>query len=255
MQRIGFNDYYIYNQNIALAATGTFVFQHRMNEDFYLFDISGVDSVATGQNCRLRIRDTNSKRDLMNIELRSGLIAAMLSGDSSWYFPTLLPKGHVIEITATLDAGAPNVDFDLALIGFNHTGGTPAHCAPPRELYWYGWDFEDIAANTQEIQTIRILNDKDFVGVGWVSTDVCTTVDLLTFDIKNETLGFKWMNQPVMGSAIFPGIANTVRRNRFRIPITLSAGSLISAKLTNTTAGNAANVAFAMYGYHAGRDA
>lgn len=254
MNGIKFNDFYIYNQNITLAAGATLVFQHKMNEDFYLFDIAGVDSVATGENLRLRIRDTNAKRNLMNIPLRSGLVAAMLSGDSAWYFPTLLPKGHVIEIEATLDAGVPGVNFDLALVGFNHTGGTPAHCAPPRNLFWYAWEFEDIALATQEVQTIRVLNDRNFVAVGYVSTDACTTVDLLTFDIRNETLGYRWMNQPVMGSALFPGIANTVRRNRFRIPVTLSAGSLVTATVTNTSAvADALNVAFALYGYHVER--
>jgi hypothetical protein len=254
MNGIKFNDFYIYNQNITLAAGATLVFQHKMNEDFYLFDIAGVDSVATGENLRLRIRDTNAKRNLMNTPLRAGLAAAMLSGDSAWYFPTLLPKGHVIEIEATLDAGVPGVNFDLALVGFNHTGGTPAHCAPPRNLFWYAWEFEDIALATQEVQTIRVLNDRNFVAVGYVSTDVCTTVDLLTFDIRNETLGYKWMNQAVMGSALFPGIANTVRRNRFRIPVTLSAGSLVTATVTNTSAvANALNVAFALYGYHVER--
>jgi len=256
MDRTGFNDFYIYNQNITLAAGAAFVFQHKMNEDFYMFDIAGVDSVATGENLRLRVKDTNAKRDLMNMPIRSGLVAAMLSGDSSWYFPTLLPKGHVIEIEATLDAGVPGVNFDLALLGHNHTGGTMAHCAPPRNLFWYAWEFEDVAAATQEVQTIRVLNDKDFVAVGYVSTDSCTTVDLLTFDIRNETLGYRWMNQPVMGSALFPGIADTVRRNRFRIPVTLSAGSLVTATVTNTDAiVNALNVTFALYGYHVERGA
>ncbi len=257
MNRAGINDLYVYNQNITLAAGATAIFQHRMNEDFYLFDIAGVDSIATGQNLTLIIRDTNAQRELMNIPIRAGLAAAMLSGDSAWYFPTLLPKGHVIEIEATLAGGVPGVNFDLALIGFNHTGGTPPHCPPPRDLYWYGWDIGVIAVSTQApAQTVRILSDKDFVGIGWVSTDECTAVNLLTFDIKNETLGFKWMNQPVMGSALFPGVLNTVRRNRFRIPLYLSAGSLISITTTNTSAVTQANnVALAMYGYHVDRGA
>lgn len=252
MNGAGRNDLYVYNQNITLAAGATAIFQHRMNEDFYLFDIAGVDSIATGQNLTLTIRDTNAQRELMNIPIRAGLVAAMLSGDSAWYFPTLLPKGHVIEIEATLAAAVPGVNFDLALIGFNHTGGTPMHCAPPRNLYWYGWDFGIIAVSTTApAQTVRILSDKDFVAVGWVSTDECANVNLLTFDIKNETLGFKWMNQAVMGSALFPGILNTVRRNRFRIPLYLSAGSLLSITPANTNAVTQAdNVALAMYGYH-----
>lgn len=256
MNRAGVNDLYIYNQNITLAAGATLIFHHKMNEDFYLFDIAGVDSVATGQNLTLIIRDTNAQRELMNIPLRAGLAAANLSGDSSWYFPTLLPKGHVIEIEATLAAAVPGVNFDLALIGYNHTGGTPAHCPPPRNLYWYAWDFGIIAVSTQApAQTVRILSDKDFVAIGWVSTDECAAVNLLTFDIKNETLGFKWMNQAVMGSALFPGIANTVRRNRFRIPLYLSAGSLLSITPTNTSAVTQADsVALALYGYHVNRE-
>jgi hypothetical protein len=134
-----FNKPYTYNQNVALAAGATLMFQHKMLEDFYCFDIAGVDSVATGENLRMRIRDVSEQRELMPEMMRSGLIAASVSGDSSWYFPTLFPKGHIIEVECTLDAGSPAVNFDIGLIGYHHGGGTPPYCQLPRTLRW--WHF------------------------------------------------------------------------------------------------------------------
>ena len=249
-----FNRLHVYNQNVALIAGGQLTFQHKMNEDFYMFDIAGVDSVATGQNLLIRIRNISESRELMPVRMRSGLIAAMVSGDSSWYFPTLFKRGDVIEVECELVAGSPAVDLDISLIGYHHSGGMPDYCEPPKKLYWYNWDFGTIAITSTELILQRILTQYDFVGVGWVSTDVCTTVDLLEFTITNETLGYKWSNIPIMGSAIFPGINFTVRRNRFPIPIVTSGGSVISIQATNTSGiTQALNTAIGMYGYHVPR--
>lgn len=245
-----FNRLHVYNHNIALAAGAIATYQHKMQEDFYCFDIAGVDSVATGVNLRIRIRNITEERELMPERMRSGLIAAMVSGDSSWYFPTLFKKGDVIEIEAALDAGSPAVDLDIGLIGYHHPGGNPDYCESPKSLYWYSWDFDTVNAGAIDIETQRILINKDFVGVGWVSTDNCTTVNSLYFNVKNETLGYNWFNIPVMGSVLFPGINFTVRRNRFRIPILLRAGSVITMECHNTTVGNVLDVAVGMYGYH-----
>jgi len=244
-----FNQPYTYNQNVALAAGATLLYQHKMLEDFYCFDIAGVDSVATGENLRMRIRDVTVQRELMPEMMRSGLIAAIVSGDSSWYFPTLFPKGHIIEVECTLDAGSPAVNFDIGFIGYHHAGGTPPYCQPPKTLRWYSWEFEAVAAGTVGTVTQRILTDQDFVGIGWVSTDSCTTVDSLVFRIKNETLGYYWSSERIMGSTIFPGIIATVRRNRFRIPLFLSGGSVLTIEAENTSVANALNVAIGMYGY------
>ena len=244
-----FNKPYTYNQNVTLVAGAQLLYQHKMLEDFYCFDIAGVDSVATGQNLRMRIRDVTEQREFMPERMRSGLIAAIVSGDSSWFFPTLFKKGHVIEVECALDAGAPAVNFDIGLIGYHHEGGTPAYCEPPKKIRWYSWEFNSIAAFTVETVTQRILSDQDFVGVGWVSTDVCTTVNTLTFRIKNETLGYYWSNERIMGSTIFPGIIATVRRNRFRIPLELRGGDLITIEAENTTGGGVDAVAIGMYGY------
>lgn len=244
-----FNKPYTYNQNVALIAGAVVIYQHKMLEDFYCFDIAGVDSVATGQNLRMRLRDVTEQREFMPERMRSGLIAAMVSGDSSFYFPTLFKKGHVIEVECALDLGAPAVDIDIGLIGYHHEGGTPDYCELPKKLRWYSWEFGTINAGAVETVIQRILTDQDFVGIGWVSTDPCTTVDSLVFRIKNETLGYYWSNERIMGSTIFPGIIATVRRNRFRIPLELKGGDLLSIEAENTTVAGIDAVAIGMYGY------
>ena len=107
-----FNKPYTYNQNVTLVAGAQLLYQHKMLEDFYCFDIAGVDSVATGQNLRMRIRDVTEQREFMPEMMRSGLIAAIVSGDSSWYFPTLFKKGHVIEVECALGESREPLDPD-----------------------------------------------------------------------------------------------------------------------------------------------
>jgi len=249
-----YNQPFVFNQTIPLtAAAPLFLYQHKMKSDYYLFDLSGATTAAIGVNVRLDITNQTQNRKLMSDPCRAGLCAVPQPGDSSWLHPVLLRKDDVLEVRATLDVGAPNVTFDLALLGYNHAGGVPDFCAEPKELYFYVWEFENFLANERRTVTKRIVKGKDFIGLGWVATTNASALATIEFYVRNYSTGDTWMDQDVPGAALFPNFAANMRRVRFRLPQLMRSEEIFSIEAQDVTGAPVTNVAVAMYGYHQAR--
>lgn len=249
-----YNTYFVFNQTIVLtAAAPIFTYQHKMRSDYYLFDLSGATTAAIGVNVRLDITNQTQNIKLMSDPCRAGLCVVPQPGDSSWLHPVLLRDNDVIEIVATLAAGAPNVTFDLSLLGFNHAGGVPDFCAQPKQLYFYVWDFENFIANERRTVTKQIVKNKDFVGLGWVATTNASALNTIEYRVRNISSMDNWMSVDVPGAALFPNFAANMRRVRFRLPQLMRSEEIYTIDAQDVSGGGVLDVALAMYGYHQAR--
>jgi len=249
-----YNDYFVFNQTIVLtAAAPLFTYQHKMRSDYYLFDFSGATTAAIGVNVLLDITNVTQNRKLMSDPCRAGLCAVPQPGDSSYLHPVLLRENDVIEIQATLNVGAPNVTFDLSMLGFNHAGGVPEFCAEPKELYFYVFDFGNFTALQRLVVTKQIVKNKDFIGLGWVATTNASALNTIEYRIRNSSSGDNWMSQDVPGATLFPNFAANMRRVRFRLPQLLRSEEILTIEAQDVTAGVVTDVAVAIYGYHQAR--
>ena len=249
-----FNDYFVFNQTIVLTgAAPLFTYQHKMRSDYYLFDLSGATTAAMGVNVRLDITNHPQNKKLMSDPCRAGLCVVPQPGDSSWLHPVLLRNNDVIEVVATLDAGAPNATFDLALLGFNHAGGVPEYCAEPKQLYFYVWDFEDFIANERRTVTKQIVKGVDFIALGWVATTNASALNTIEYRVRNISSMDNWMSEDVPGAALFPNFAANMRRVRFRLPQRMPSEEIYTIDAQDVTGGVVTDVAIAMYGYHQAR--
>lgn len=246
-----FNNFFVFNQTIVLTGVAPlFTYQHKMRSDFYLFDLSGATTAAMGVNVRLDITNQTQNRKLMSDPCRAGMCVVPQPGDSSWLHPVLLRENDVIEVRATLDAGAPNATFDLALLGFNHAGGVPEFCAAPKELYFYVYDFENFIANERRTVTKQVVKGKDFIALGWVATTNASALNTIEYRMRNYSSGDDWMEQDVPGAALFPNFAANMRRVRLRMPQLMRSEEILSIEAQDVTGGAVVDVAVALYGYH-----
>lgn len=248
------NEYFVFNQTIVLtAAAPVFTYQHKMRSDFYLFDLSGATTAAIGVNVNLDITNQTQNKKLMSDPCRAGLCVVPQPGDSSWLHPVLLRNNDVVEVVATLAAGAPNVTWDLSLLGFNHAGGVPEYCAEPKQLYFYVWDFGNFVAN-QRISVIKqIVKGVDFIGLGWVATGNASALNTIEYRVRNVSAMDNWMSEDVPGAALFPNFAANMRRVRFRLPQLMRSEEVYTIDAQDVTGGAVLDVAVAMYGYHQAR--
>jgi hypothetical protein len=246
------NDPFTYISRITLPVAGEVTKTLRMIHPFYLYDLVGVPSVSVGVDLKLQIEDVSEARRFSSEGVRSGLVAVDVPGKSSWLHPVEISKGNVLQIRAVLRAGAAGVDFDLGLRGCHHLGLVAGDCPSPQKgLFFYVWDFGDsLAVGSETTKTVKVLAQKDFIGLGWQATPSCAVVDSLSFMIENQSTGRQWSNLPQMGSSLFGDLSSNVRRKPFPEPIRFDGGEVVTVVCANTTAAPVLDAAICMYGFH-----
>jgi hypothetical protein len=245
-----YNKPYVYNFAVSLAGGGSVQrFQMKMIEDFYLFDLAGIETVAQGTQVTYDITNLSRNRKWMNEPTRALLCGVMQPGDSAWMYPVLLKKGEVIEVVAAALAGAPAQAFDTCLVGFHHKGGVPPYCPEPKDVYFYQFDFGQILANATEEITIQIVTGYDYHLLGWTATQNAAALGSFQYSFQDgDTI--QWQSNPIPGECLFPNLAANMRRFRLRLEHVMPSAHRVTLTARNLTGGAIADVAIAFYGYH-----
>lgn len=246
-----YNAFYAIQNRIAVTgAVPVATYQVSFKNDYYLFDLAGLDAAATGVNVNLDIINQTKNRRLMSAPCRAGLCSVMQPGDSSWLHPVLFEERDVLEVTATLAGGAPAATFDHCLIGHHHAGGVPEWCPQPKELFFYVFDFGNFNIGQTIPSSEQIIRGKTYTLLGWTATPNASALNTIEYKIRNASTSEEWQDTWVPGACLFPNFAANMRRFRFRIPQVFRENERIEIEARNVSGAVVTDVALAFYGYH-----
>lgn len=245
------NTYYSYQNDLVLtAAAPAASYRVQFKEDYYLFDMGGVPTVAAAQNVNLDLLNVTRGERLTSQPCRAGLCSVMQPGDSAWLHPVLFMKNEVFEVNATLAAGAPNATIHHCLVGYHHAGGLPEWCAEPKELFFYVFDFGNFLANQTLIRSVQIYRNRTFKLLGWNATGNASALNTIEYKIRSVGSSDEWQNDWCPGASLFPNFAANMRRYWLPLDMDLNQNERIEIEARDVSGGAVLDVALVFFGYH-----
>lgn len=247
------NRYFNYVMNLRpIAGVSTEEYTVRPEKDFHCFDIAGVPNIANIENVYVDIFFPSRPINKISSEpIRAHLIGTASPGNSSWLFPFFIAKNDAMTVSVeNTNIGALN--FDLTFLGYHRERELPpGGCPPDKDIYYYVFDFGDVAAAAVGIRSnIRINSNFDYVALGTVATANAAANDTLEFKWEIDSRSERWMKEYIMGNALFQNPLANPRRIFWRIPQLFRAKEEISLYLNDIGGAGAVDTEVAIFGYH-----